>query len=641
MPPMPDTPGSWSSPISAADVARASTSYAGVALSDAGATAWWVEHRPAEGGRGVVCRRTGEEPAEEVGEGFDARSRFHEYGGQCFTPYRGGMVATSWQDQRLWVVGDGELRALTPDTGGADRYADPQVVGEHVLALRERVLSTVPATVTSTSTAVTSAVTNALVAVRLDGTGEPAVLWDGTDFVDHARVSADGSRIAFLTWDHPRMPWDGTELRVADLLPGPALGPTQVVLGGPETSVFQPEWEATGSLRAASDASGWWNLVRDGEPLWPVEQECGWPAWTPGRASHGTLADTSVAVVHGRSSRELSVLGRPPLDLPFTSWSASFTVQGATVLGIAASPTTSPSVVAVEPTTGTWRTVAGPEQPNPAWAPVPERVEVASVGGRPTYAHLYPPTSPTAGPAAGPAPWVVYVHGGPTAHTTARYDPEKAFWTSRGFGVADVDYGGSTGQGRAYRESLRGQWGVVDVQDCEAVARWLLDSGRASAVVIRGGSAGGWTVLCALTRGDSVFAAGTSYFGVADLVPLAASTHDFESHYLDSLVGPLPEARAVYDERSPLSHVDRLDRPLLILQGLDDKVVPPAQAELLLAALADKGVRHAYLPYEGEGHGFVKAANVASSLEAELSFYVQVLGFPTPGVAAITLTTGR
>ena len=349
MPPMPDTPGSWSSPISAADVARASTSYAGVALSDAGATAWWVEHRPAEGGRGVVCRRTGEEPAEEVGEGFDARSRFHEYGGQCFTPYRGGMVATSWQDQRLWVVGDGELRALTPDTGGSDRYADPQVVGEHLLALPERVLSTVPATVTSTSTAVT----NALVAVRLDGTGEPAVLWDGTDFVDHARVSADGRRIAFLTWDHPRMPWDGTELRVADLLPGPALGPNQVVLGGPETSVFQPEWEAAGTLRAASDASGWWNLVRDGEPLWPVEQECGWPGWTPGRASHGTLADTSVAVVHGRSSRELSVLGRPPLDLPFTSWSPSFTVQGTTVLGIAASATTSPSVVAVDPTTGT------------------------------------------------------------------------------------------------------------------------------------------------------------------------------------------------------------------------------------------------------------------------------------------------
>ena len=638
MPASPGAPGSWPSPLSAADVARVGTSHASVALSDGGGTAWWLERRPAEGGRGVVLRRTGDGPVVEVGAGFDARTRFHEYGGLGFVPYGTAMVASSWSDQRLWVVGDGEPRALTPDTGGADRYADPQIVGEHVLVLRERVT---PGVIKAA---------NALVAVRLDGTGEPVVLWDGSDFVDHARVSADGSQVAFLTWEHPRMPWDGTELRVAELLPGPALGPVRVVLGGAETSLFQPEWEPGGTLRVVSDASGWWNLVRvdprvpgTATPLWPVEQECGWPAWTPGQGSHGESADGAVAVVHGRSARQLSVLrdGQPTtLDLPFTTWSQQFAVQNGTAIGIAATPTTSPAVVTVDLRSGAWRLVAGPEQPDPDWAPLPEQVQVPSAEGRSTFAHLYPPTSPTHGPATGPAPWVVYVHGGPTAHSIARYDAEKAFWTSRGFGVADVDHGGSTGQGRPYRDSLRGRWGVVDVQDCEAVARWLLSTGRASAVVIRGGSAGGWTVLSALTRGDSVFAAGASYYGVADLVPFAESTHDFESHYLDSLVGPLPAARALYDERSPLSHLDRLDRPLLVLQGTDDKVVPPAQAELLLAGLVKNAVPHAYLPFAGEGHGFVNAANVAAALEAELSFYGQVLGFDTPGVAPVTLVTG-
>jgi dipeptidyl aminopeptidase/acylaminoacyl peptidase len=251
---------------------------------------------------------------------------------------------------------------------------------------------------------------------------------------------------------------------------------------------------------------------------------------------------------------------------------------------------------------------------------------------------VYPPTSPTARlPRGEGAPYVVFVHGGPTSSSPKRYSGQIAWFTSRGIGVVDVDHGGSTGYGRAYRELLRGQWGVVEVEDCEAVARWLLDDGRASAVAIRGGSAGGWTVLSALTRGGSVFAAGTSYYGVADLVAMAETTHDFESRYLDSMIGPLPEARAVYDERSPLSHVDRLDRPVLLLQGLDDPVVPPAQAELFLAALEGSGVPHAYLPFEGEAHGFRKPATIVAALQAELSFYGQVLGFDPPGVPVLPL----
>ena len=290
-------------------------------------------------------------------------------------------------------------------------------------------------------------------------------------------------------------------------------------------------------------------------------------------------------------------------------------------------------MVEVDTADGSVREVAASPLPDPAWVPVPERVEVPSTGGRPTYAHVYPPTSPQH-QASGPAPYVLMVHGGPTAHSLVAYDASKAFWTSRGFGVADVDHGGSTGQGRAYRELLRGQWGVVDVDDCEAVARWLLEAGRASAVVIRGGSAGGWTVLSALTRGESVFAAGASYFGVADLRAMAASTHDFESRYLEALV-PVEEQ----DARSPLAHVDRLDRPLLVLQGLEDKVVTPDQADLLLAALATRGVPHAYLPFEGEGHGFRRQASQVRALEAELAFYGQVLGFATPGVEPVELRT--
>ncbi len=629
MPVMTDSPvppGAWPSPLTAEAVAAGAAAYSQVHVTAGGATVWWAERRPLEGGRTTVLRRTGDGPVREmVPPGFDAGTHLHEYGGACWLPLGDGLVTTSDQDQRLWLLGAGSPQALTVDTGGTTRYAEPRLLpgGTHVLVVREQV---------------GPPVRNALVAVPLDG-GEERVLWEGSDFVSDARVSADGTRLAFVTWDHPRMPWDGTELRVAPLLPGPALGEAEVLLGGPDESVLQPRWEPDGALRAVTDRSGWWNLVRSRggpfEDLWPVQQECAWPAWQGGFCSSVTLPGGRVAVVHGRSTQRLSVLEPDGtvrgLDLPFTCWGTWLDGDGDVVVGIAAGPTRSWAVVAVDTTTGSWREVVGPEQPDPAWASVPESVEVPSAHGRVTYAHVYPPTSPEQ-ELTGPAPYVVFVHGGPTAQVPARYDVGKAYFTSRGIGVADVDYGGSSGQGRAYRNSLRGQWGVVDVEDCEAVARWLLETGRASSVAIRGGSAGGWTVLCALTRGGSVFAAGASYFGVVDLVPFASTTHDFESRYLDSLLGPLPESRELYDARSPLSHVDTLDRPLLVLQGLDDKVVPPAQAELLLASLADKGVPHAYLPFAGEGHGFRKAENLVASLEGELSFYGQVLGFDPPGV---------
>ena len=610
-------PGSWPSPLSAEAATAAVRQVRQVQYGPDGAV-WWEELRPDEGGRSVLVR---EGAGVQVPDGFDARTAFHEYGGRCWLPVAGGVVTSSMTDQRLWLLPeDGEPRPLSPDTGGRDRWCLPQQVPGGLLCLRERLLD---------DTA--RGARNELVLVADDGA--VTVLWGASDFVDAPRLSPDGRQLAFVTWDHPRMPWDGTELRVAPYDGGP-LGAAQVVLGGPAESVFQPEWDDTG-LRAVSDAGGWWNLVRlpGGAPVWQVDEECGWPAWTPGYASHATLTGGRLAVVHGRAEQRLSVLGRGgrrELDLPFTTWAPVLAVRGDRLLGVAATSTTAPAVVEVDTRAGSWREVAGSPPPDPAWAPVPAQVEVPSAG-RSTYARLYPPTSPEQ-ELTGPAPWLLRVHGGPTAHTRAQYDSTTAFWTSRGFGVVDVDHAGSTGQGRAYRELLRGQWGVAEVDDCEAVARWLLGSGRAGTVVITGGSAGGWTVLSALTRGGSVFAAGTSYYGVADLAAFAAGTHDFESRYLDGLV-----PREQWAERSPLAHVDRLDRPLLVLQGTEDKVVPPEQATLLLEALAARGVPHAALELPGEGHGFRRRESQVAALEAELAFYGQVLGFATPGIAPVEL----
>ena len=630
--------------MTAAQVATTGTTYGEVAVTDGGRTVWWAESRPAEGGRTTVLRRTGDEPPVEVLPAeLDARTRVHEYGGRCWLPLaldgRDGLVTSDQSDQRLWLVEDGEARALTAETGRVDRYAEPTLLpgGTHLLCVREQV---------------GERTSHQLVAVPLDGSAEVAVLWDGSDFVGSPAVSPDARQLAFVTWDHPRMPWDGSELRVADLLPGPALGPAQVLLGGPEESVQTPAWEVAAEgghrLRTVTDRTGWLNLVRLAggvvDPVWPVDEECGWPMWRLGATSHVTLSAGRTAVVHsGRLAVVAPDGAAVDVAVPHTGWSPFLAVDGDVVAGVAWTPVTLPEVVAVdlsgdEPA---WRVVTGPEQPDPAWAAVPETVEVPVAGGRTTYAHLYPPTSPHARlPEGVGAPYVVHVHGGPTAHAPKRYSPSIAWFTSRGIGFVDVDYGGSSGYGRAYREQLQGQWGVVDVEDCEAVAAWLRRTGRASAVAISGGSAGGWTVLCALTRGGSGFDAGTSSYGVADLVPLAEDTHDFESRYLDGLVGPLPEARAVYDERSPLSHVDRLDRPVLLLQGLDDPVVPPAQAERFVAALRDKDVPYAYLAFEGEAHGFRRAETQVAALEAELSFYGQILGFEPPGVPVLDLQRG-
>jgi dipeptidyl aminopeptidase/acylaminoacyl peptidase len=451
------------------------------------------------------------------------------------------------------------------------------------------------------------------------------------------------------------MPWDGTELRIGELAPDGTVTAVRTLLGGETESVLQPEWADADTLYAVSDRSGWWNLYRlpaaggEPEPLCPRAEEFGRPLWILGGRTYLPLADGRLAVLHGTDTVALGLLDPATgeltdLDLPYTLFT-SLAAAGDTVLTTAASPVESTVVLAVDLATGDdtvlRRSMA--DRPDPAYLPQPRSIVVAGPGERDVHAHVYPPTGPDAvAPDGELPPYVVFVHGGPTSHSPATLDLEKAYFTSRGIGVVDVNYGGSTGYGRAYRERLRRQWGIVDVEDCVAAVQALVRDGVADGVRlgIRGGSAGGWTTLAALTTTDA-FAAGASYYGVAELIAFAADTHDFESRYIDGLVGTLPEDRDVYVERAPLSHVDQLSCPVLLLQGLEDKVVPPSQAELFAAALAKKGIPHAYLAFAGEQHGFRKQETVVAALEAELSFYGQVFGFEPPGVPVLPLTRGQ
>lgn len=642
-------PGAWPSPLSAADVARAGISLQSLAVDAGGQRVWWAEGRPAESGRTAVLRRGADGTVEELLPGVDARTRAHEYGGGAWVPVGDGVVASSWADQRLWrtEAPGAEPYPLTPESGGALRYADAALAGgDALVCVQEDVRG--------------EDVRRSLVLVPLDGSGargELIELFTGPRFLACPRPSPDGRTLTWVSWEHPDMPWQRTRLWLADVVPS-GLGRARVVAGagdGVRESLVQPGWTPQGRLLVVSDRSGWWNLhtvdpADDGArlaPVLPEEAEQGWPGWQFGTASWAPLADGRVALVHGSDTYRLDVVDPATgeltrLGLPFTAYRPVLAASGSTVAAVGASATTPYAVLAVEvPAAGADADVTvvrtSLEPPDPAYLPVPEAVEVPA-SGRTVHAHRYPPTNPDVPDAGGPVPHVLFVHGGPTAQSQAAYSGEVAFFTSRGIGVVDVNYGGSTGYGRAYRELLDGAWGVVDVEDCVAVARWLVDEGFAPAggVGIRGGSAGGFTVLAALT-GTDAFSAGTSHYGVADLRALAEDTHDFESRYLDSLVGPLPEAADVYAARSPLHAVDGLSCPVLLLQGSEDAVVPPAQAEAFAEALHRKGILHALVVFEGEQHGFRRAENVARALEAELSFYGQVWGFEPPGVPVLPL----
>ncbi|MEV0231454.1 prolyl oligopeptidase family serine peptidase [Nonomuraea sp. NPDC050786] len=596
-----------------------------------GVEVWWDEPRPHEGGRRCVVRRLPDGTrTDALPPGWNARNRVIEYGGRSWRPLPGGgLVFTNWADQRLYRLDapaaqkSGVPVPITPE--GPARYADLYLPPgrDEVWAVRE------------------SDDVRDLVAVPLDG-GPVRMIVAAQHFLMNPRLSPDGRHVAWIGWDHPNMPWDGTELCVAPLREDGTAGEYRVVAGGPEESVAQAEWRDGASLYAVTDPTGWWNvhLVHlDGSPgrnLTPMELEFGSAAWKPGM-TYLAVADTGeLAVVYGTPDhRRLGVLdpetgGLREIGGPATYWSSTVSVAGGKVAGVGASPYTPLEVTLVDLEEGGAREIVSARKPLPErdLLPTPEAVTIEGV-----HAHIYPPAG-----AQAPGPYVIFVHGGPTGSHPIVLDLEIAYFTSRGIGVAVVNYGGSTGYGRAYRERLRHQWGVVDVQDCAKVARGLVELGRADAakLAIRGGSAGGWTTVAALVHSD-VFAGGVAHYAITDPESWAAETHDFESRYLDGLVGPLPQTRERYTERSPLLNAYRTSGPCLMLHGLEDAIVDVSQAERFTAELDRHGKEWALLTYPGEQHGWRREETIVAVLEAELAFYGLIFGMETPEVPPLTL----
>jgi dipeptidyl aminopeptidase/acylaminoacyl peptidase len=657
--------GSWPSLLTTDLVIAGAVGIGEVAVGDD--DIWWSELRPEQGGAVVVVRHTpGGVTVDAVPEGYSARTRVHEYGGGAWWLHDDALVFANWSDQRLYKivpdVGPGTFRAPYPLTPEPDephgaRYADgvTSADGRWIICVRE--LHGAPGR--------TEAL-NEIVALDAEVGGEPHVLVTGPDFVAAPRVRPDGQALAWLQWRHPDMPWDGTELVVASLTSGPdgcQVGEPRVIAGGRDESITQPEWHPDGSLWFVSDRSDWWNLHRIGadsvltggpaQSMAPIEGEVGTPAWVFGQSRYTFLGDGRVALAYASAGTDhLAVLTLASEGPDGTRRAASLSdlqtdhvalsalqADGHGLVFVGATAGSEAAVTVVDLPTdlssggGVTMTVIRPPRDlglDAGWIAEPRPLDVPTADGGVAHALHYAPTHPRAVAPEGTAPpLLVLSHGGPTSAARPQLNLGIQFWTSRGFAVVDVDYRGSTGYGRAYRQALAGRWGEVDVDDCVAVARHLVERGEADAdrIAIRGGSAGGYTTLCALAFRDE-FRAGTSLYGVADLEALARDTHKFESRYLDSLVGPYPAERDRYQARSPIHHVDGFNCPLLVLQGLEDEIVPPAQSQMIVDAVRAKGLPVAYLTFEGEQHGFRQAATIKRALEAELYFYAQVFDFP-------------
>lgn len=643
--------GSWPSPVGAALAAAHDGRPDHVGF--VGDEVWWTEPRPTEGGRRTLVRRHADGTEESaLPAPWDVRSRVIEYGGLPWTGTvvdgRPLLVFANFADQRLyrWEPG-AEPVPLTPVSavGGGLRWAEPAIHPERgeVWCVLEEFTGEGPADLRRVPAA-----------VPLDGSAadDRHAVRELTDdrrrFVTAPRLSPDGTRAAWIAWDHPLMPWDGTDLLVADVLADGTLAPPRTVAGGPEESVPQAEWAPDGSLLYASDRTGWWNLYRDGTPLCPREEEFAGPLWKLGQNWFTPLDSGLVAVVHGNGAATLGILDPATGEVvdaagPWTEFAATLAAHGDRVVSVAAGPRSGWETVELDVRTGRARVIGAAHRDavDPAHYPRPVARTFTGPDGRDIHAHVHPPHHPEyRGPDGQLPPYVVWVHGGPTSRVPLVLDLEIAYFTSRGIGVAEVNYGGSTGHGRAYRNRLRGQWGVVDVEDCAAVALALADEGTADRdrLAVRGGSAGGWTSAASLTTTD-VYACGTILYPVLDLAGWNdGETHDFESRYLESLVGPIAEVPERYAERSPAAHADRVTAPFLLLQGLDDVICPPTQCERFLAGIDGTRVPHAYLTFEGEGHGFRRAETIVRALEAELSLYAQVFGLNPPDVPTLGLS---
>jgi len=597
----------------------------------------WLEGRPRDGGRFTLVRlRPGGAPEDVSPPGVNVRTRVHEYGGAPYLAAGDLVVVSDFSTGRLLRVAPDRTGApITPD--GPFRYADLELDAGRgrVLAVRED--HTGP-----------GEAENTIVAIPIDGSAAAdadavAVLVGGSDFVSSPRLAPDGTRLAWLRWDHPNLPWDGVECVVAPVGADGRPGTPRVVAGDASTWTSQPRWAPDGSLVVASEPGEWIGLHRwDGERLSSltagVDAEFAYPDWNLGYAGFGFVDDGRIAAIGRADGRDSLWLldpsggGRPAVvDLPFTEMAAWLAVRGREAVAIVAAPDMFRTIVRIDLATGAWTAIRRTSELrlDPALVSVGEPVEVPTTGGRTAHGILYRPANPAfRAPAGERPPLVVTSHGGPTSAAFTGLSLTVQLLTSRGLAILDVDYGGSTGYGKAYRKRLEETWGVTDVDDCVAGALEMARRGEADGarLAIEGGSASGFTTLAALAFRD-VFRAGVSYFGIGNLEAFVAETHKFESRYLDRLIGPYPAARDVYHARSPIFHAEGFSCPVLVLQGLDDHVVPPAEAERIVAALAAKGIPHVYLPFEGEDHGFRQAANIVRAAQAEIAFYGAVFGF--------------
>ncbi|MEG5060953.1 S9 family peptidase [Microcoleus sp. A2-C5] len=625
--------GSWKSPITSDLIVSGTVGLGQIAID--GDDIYWVEGRPSEAGRSVIVRRTPDGKISDVTPApFNVRTRVHEYGGASFAVASGTIYFSHFADQRIYSQTlDTQPEPLTPATNS--RYADVIIDNQRnrLICVRE-------------DHSGESECVNTIVSINLDDGADIQILTQGNDFYASPRLSPDGSQLSWICWNHPNMPWDGTELWVAEINADGSLGEKNLVAGAVDESIFQPEWSTDGVLYFVSDKSNWWNFYRwqsrtslnpqEIEPLCEMSAEFGLPQWVFGMSTYAVVSESKIICTYTQqgkwhlASLDLATKQLTNIQTPYTDIS-SVTAREETVIFLAGSPTESTAIVQLNLATSQLEILrkSSDLRIESGYLSVPEPLEFPTENGLTAFGFFYPPKNQDfAAPAGEKPPLVVKSHGGPTAATSSSMSLKIQYWTSRGFAVLDVNYGGSTGYGREYRRRLQDSWGIVDVDDCANGAKYLAEKGLVDGekMAIAGGSAGGYTTLCALTFRD-VFKAGASYYGVSDLEALATDTHKFEARYLDGLIGPYPERKDLYVARSPIHSAERLSCPVIFFQGLEDKVVPPNQAEMMVEILKAKGLPVAYVAYEGEQHGFRRAENIKRTLDGEFYFYSRVFKF--------------
>lgn len=639
--------GSWKSPITADLIVAGTVGLGQIALD--GDHVYWLEGRPSEAGRSVIVRHTQDGNITDVTPlPFNVRTRVHEYGGGAFTVQDGTIYFTNFADQRLYKIetaGTGELplqepQPLTPE--GVRRYADAVIDRQ-----QNRLIC-----VCEDYSDPTREPLNTIVSINLDNGEDIQILASGSDFYASPRLSPDNSQLAWISWNHPNMPWDGTQLMLAQIDQNGTLSKAECIAGGVEESIFQPEWSPDGVLHFVSDRTNWWNLYRwlpleiadlknrgsvgGVEPLYPMEAEFGLPQWVFGMSTYGFESANRIICTYTENglwylaSLDLERKQLEVFETPYTDISSLQVANNRAVFlaGSAIEPT---AIVQMDLATKQIEVLrlSSELQIDPRYLSTPQTIAFPTENNLTAYAFFYPPQNKDYTAQAGEKPpLLVKSHGGPTASASSTFNLKIQYWTSRGFAFLDVNYGGSTGYGREYRQRLNKQWGIVDVDDCANGAKYLAEGGLVDGerLAIAGGSAGGYTTLCALTFRD-VFKAGASHYGVSDLEALATDTHKFESRYLDNLIGAYPEQKDLYEKRSPIHFTDQLSCPVIFFQGLEDKIVPPNQAEIMVEALKAKGLPVAYVAFEGEQHGFRRAENIKRALDGEFYFYSRVFGY--------------